>query len=134
LLNNIKFTDIRGKIINKKNVKVKIIQEILNKESLPTCQDKWNNEEFNWPKIWIYQWKCIHNIVYIESRLRKMNLSNGRCHLCKESSSQEDLQHLFFKCSITNCFISNITMLINTLHKWEKYDVWVQYIYIYIYI
>ena len=38
----------------------------------------------------------IHNFVYTESSLRKMNLSNGRCHLCKESSFQEDLQHLFF--------------------------------------
>jgi hypothetical protein len=25
-----------------------------------------------------------------------MNLSNGRCHLCKESNIQEDLHHLFF--------------------------------------
>jgi hypothetical protein len=33
--------------------------------------------------------------------------------ICKESNIQEDLQHLFFKCSITNCFISNITILIN---------------------
>ena len=38
-----------------------------------------------------------------------------KCHVCKESNIQEDLQHLFFKCSITNCFISNITILINTL-------------------
>ena len=101
LLNNLKLTDIRGKIINTKEVKIKIIQKILNKKSLPKCQDKWNNvynEEFHWPKIWInlkrldisnkikeFQWKCIHNIIYTESRLRKMNLSNGRCHLCKES-------------------------------------------------
>jgi hypothetical protein len=27
--------------------------------------------------------------------LRKMNLSNGRCHLCKESNIQEDLQPTF---------------------------------------
>jgi hypothetical protein len=34
----------------------KIIQKILNKKSLPKCQDKWNNvynEEFHWPKILI---------------------------------------------------------------------------------
>jgi hypothetical protein len=56
LLNNLKLTDIRVKIINTKDVKIKIIQEILNKKSLPKCQDKWNNvynEEFHWPKIWI---------------------------------------------------------------------------------
>jgi hypothetical protein len=34
-----------------------------------------------------------------------MNLSNGRCHLCKESNIQEDLQHLFFKCIISNRLI-----------------------------
>jgi transcription antitermination factor NusA-like protein len=34
LLNNIKFTDIRGKIINTKDVKIKIIQKILNKKSI----------------------------------------------------------------------------------------------------
>jgi hypothetical protein len=35
--------------------KVIIIQTILNKKSIPKCQDKWNhvyNEEFHWPKIW----------------------------------------------------------------------------------
>ena len=132
LLNNLTLTDIRGKIINTKDVKIKIIQQILNKKSIPKCQDKWNNvynEEFHWPKIWNnlkrldisnkikeFQWKCNHNIIYTESRLRKMNLSNGRCHLCKESNIQEDLQHLFFKCIISNRFISNITILINTLN------------------
>ena len=57
MLNNLKLTDIRGKIINTKlkDVKIKIIQKILNKKSLPKCQDKWNNvynEEFHRPKIW----------------------------------------------------------------------------------
>jgi hypothetical protein len=55
LLNNLKLTDIKGKIINTEDVKIKIIQKILNKKSLPKCQDKWNNvynEEFHWPKIW----------------------------------------------------------------------------------
>jgi hypothetical protein len=45
-----------------------------------------------------------------------MNLSNGRCHLCTKSNIQEDLQHLFFNCIITYRFISNITILINTLN------------------
>ena len=43
LLNNLKLTDIRGKIINTKDLKIKIIQKILNKKSIPKCQDKWNN-------------------------------------------------------------------------------------------
>ena len=97
LLNNSKLTDIKGKIINTEDVKVKIIQEILNKKSLPKCQDKWNNfyhEEFHSPKMFTnlkrlnisskiqeFQWKCIHIIIYTESRLRKLNFSNGKCHL-----------------------------------------------------
>jgi hypothetical protein len=40
LLNNLKLTDIRGKIINTKDVKIKIKQKILNKKSIPKCQDK----------------------------------------------------------------------------------------------
>ena len=43
LLNNLKLTDIRGKRINTKDIKFKIIQEILNKKSLPKCPDKLNN-------------------------------------------------------------------------------------------
>ena len=128
LLNNLKLTDIRGKIINTKDVKIKIIQEILTKKSLPKCQDKWNNiynEEYHWPKIWInlkrlhisnkikeFQW----NYLYRKQTQKNEPILNGRCHLCKESNTQEDLQHLFFKCSITNRFISNITILINTLN------------------
>jgi hypothetical protein len=107
LLNNLKLTDIKGNIINAKDVKVKIMQKILNKKSLPKYQDKWNNfynEELHWPQMWTnlkrldisnqikeFQWKCIHNIICTESRLRKFNLSNGKCHLCKESNIQEEL-------------------------------------------
>jgi hypothetical protein len=55
-------------------VKIKIIPKILNKKSIPKCEDKWNNvynEEFHWSTIWNnlkrldisnkikeFQWKC----------------------------------------------------------------------------
>jgi hypothetical protein len=74
-----------------------------------------NNFASNICKFKEFQWKCTHNIIYTESRLRKMNLSNGRCHLCKESNIQEDLQHLFFKCIISNRFISNLALSIVSL-------------------
>jgi hypothetical protein len=112
LLNNLKLTDIRGKIINTKDVKIKTIQNILNKKSLPKCQDKWNNvynEEFHWPNIWInlkrlaisikikeFQWKCTHDIIYSESRLRKMNLSNGRCHLFIKNRTFKKISNICF--------------------------------------
>ena len=112
LLNNLKLTDIRGKIINTKDVEIKTIQNILNKKSLPKCQDKWNNvynEEFHWPNIWInlkrlaisikikeFQWKCTHDIIYSESRLRKMNLSNGRCHLFIKNRTFKKISNICF--------------------------------------
>ena len=130
-LNNLKLTDIRGKIINTKDVKIKIIQELLNKnhyQNVKINQNNVYNETFHWPKILInlkrldisnkikeFQWKCIQNIIYTESRLRKKKVSNGRCYLCKDSNIQEDLQHLSLKCNIVNRFISNITILLNTL-------------------
>jgi hypothetical protein len=68
LLNNSTLTDIRGKIINTKDVKIKIIQKILNKKSIPKCQDKWNNvynEEFHWPKIWNNLKRLDISVMYI---------------------------------------------------------------------
>jgi hypothetical protein len=58
LLNNLTLTDIRGKIINTKDVKIKIIQNILNKKSIPKCQDKWNN-------VYRYSFSCLsaENII-----------------------------------------------------------------------
>ena len=38
LLNNLKLTDIRGKIINTTDVNIKIIQTILNKKSIPNVK------------------------------------------------------------------------------------------------
>jgi hypothetical protein len=49
-------------------------------------------------KIKKCQWKCIHNIIYAENRLQKMNMSNGKCHLCQVDNNNETLQHLFFQC------------------------------------
>ena len=93
LLNNLKLTDIRGKIINTKDVKIKIIQDILNKKSFLKCQDKWNivyNEEFPWPTIWInlkrldisskikeFQWKCIR-FSLIWSTFENFIVSHGQ--------------------------------------------------------
>ena len=55
-LNNLKLTDIRGKIINTKDVKIKIIQELLNKnhyQNVKINQNNVYNETFHWPKILI---------------------------------------------------------------------------------
>ena len=57
---------------------------------------------FDWTQIWTnlkkikvtnkvenFQWKCLHNIDYTEHRLKKINLSNGRCHLCQIRDNDE---------------------------------------------
>jgi hypothetical protein len=48
-------------------------------------------------KIKELQWKCIHNIIYMENRSKKKNMSNGKCHLCQVYNNNDTLQHLFFK-------------------------------------
>jgi hypothetical protein len=76
------------------------------------CQIKWEEKcggNIDWTQIWIklkkikvtikvkeFQWKCLHNINYTEHRLKKkMNLSNGRCHLYQIRDNDETMQHLF---------------------------------------
>ena len=49
-------------------------------------------------KIKELQWKCIHNIIYMEYRLQKMNMSSGKCHPCQVDNKNETLQHLLFQC------------------------------------
>jgi hypothetical protein len=56
-----------------------------------------------------FQWKCLHNINYTEHRLKKMNLSNGRCHLCQIRDNDETMQHLFFKRYFTIYVILDFT-------------------------
>ena len=93
---------------------MKSIHQILNKRIKPICQIKWETiygEDINWKQDWLKlkqvhvsnkikkcQWKCIHNIIYAENRLQKMNMSNGKCHLCQVDNNNETLQHLFFQC------------------------------------
>ena len=48
-------------------------------------------------KVKDIQWKDLHNINYTEHRLKKINLSNGKCHLCQIRDHDETMQHLFFK-------------------------------------
>ena len=47
-------------------------------------------------KVKEFQWKCFHNIIYTEHRLKKKNLSNGKCHFCQIRDNHETMQHLFF--------------------------------------
>ena len=49
-------------------------------------------------KVKEFQCKYLHNINYTDHRLEKMNLSDGKCHLCQIRDNDETMQHLFFKC------------------------------------
>lgn len=102
------------KIILPFQLELKSIHQIINKKIKPICQIKWEalyGEDINWEQVWSklkqvhvsnkikeFQWKCIHNIIYTENRLQKMNMSNGKCHLCQVDNNNETLQHLFFQC------------------------------------
>ena len=81
---------------------------------------------FDWTQIWTnlkkikvtnevenFQWKCLHNIDYTEHRLKKMNLSNGRCHLCQIRDNDETMQHLFSKCPSVKKIIKEIEAIFN---------------------
>ena len=105
----------RKGIIQPKKLSLKNIQYFWRDNTVPNCQLKWNlyfETELQWENIWknVYnnfsdrkskqlQWKFIHNIIYTEERLQKMNRSNGCCHFCKE---KETLLHLFVHCKLVD--------------------------------
>ena len=127
--NELQFVMKSNKVIEPKNVTLKLIQNILNKEITPKCQIKWEeiygeNDIINWYLIWNnlrildinnsvkeFQWKCLHNIVYTEFRLKKMNLSDGKCHFCRSRTNLETLSHLFFSCNTANTIVTEIKNL-----------------------
>jgi hypothetical protein len=110
-------------------LKIKVIQGIFKQNIKPKCQIKWEEQyggNIDWTQIWTklkkikvtnkvkeFQWKCLHNINYTEHRLKKMNLSNGRCHLCQIRDNDETMQHLFFKCPSVNKIIKEIEAIFN---------------------
>ena len=60
-----------------------------------------------------FQWKCIHNINYTEQILKKMNLSNGKCHHCQIRDNNESMQHLFFRCPYVKKIIKELEAIFN---------------------
>ena len=67
-------------------------------------------------KVKEFQWKCLHNIIYTESRLKKMNKSNGQCHFCLDNDSEETLQHLFFQCEVSSIIVQKINNILQILN------------------
>ena len=115
--------------ISPDTLKIKVIQGIFKQNIKPKCQIKWEEQyrgKIDWTQIWKklkkikvtnkvkeFQWKCLHNINYTEHRLKKMNLSNGRCHLCQIRDNDETMQHLFFKCPSVYKIIKEIEEIFN---------------------
>jgi hypothetical protein len=116
----LQFLNESNTIISPDKLKIKVIQGIFKQNIKPKCQIKWEEQyggNIDWTQIWTklkkikvtnkvkeFQWKCLHNINYTEHRLKKMNLSNGRCHLCQIRDNDETMQHLFFKCPSVKFF------------------------------
>ena len=44
----------------------------------------------------------MHNIIYTEQKLQKMNKSNGKCHFC--CNEIKDLKHMFVTCTIVTVY------------------------------
>ena len=54
----------------------------------------------------------MHRIVFTEIRLRKMNMSNGKCHQC---NADEDLCHLFFACHKSYTFLTEVFKMLHII-------------------
>ena len=125
---NMEFINTKGKKLEK--IKVTHVKHTMLLEKKPNVQLKWNLEyekDFNWNLLWsnlhkcptsnkikYFQWKCMHNIIYTESLLSKMRLSNGKCHFC--TTETETLDHLFFFCVKSHVFMYKIfTFMWDTL-------------------
>ena len=79
--------------------------------------------EINWELVWDtlndsmqgrkqkdFPWKCIHKAIYTETRLNKMNSSDGNCILCKDNPKK--LQHLLYDCKTIRNLWNRIFKLI----------------------
>ena len=115
--------------ISPDKLKIQIIQGIFKQNVKPKCQikcEEQNGGNIDWiqiltklkkikviNKVKEFQWKCLHNINYAEHRLKKNNLSNGKCHLCQIRDNVETMQHLFFKWTSVKILIKEIEAIYN---------------------
>ena len=49
-------------------------------------------------KVKDFNWKLFHGLIHTESRLKRMNYSDGICKMCN-SGQIENLEHLLFGCT-----------------------------------
>ena len=94
-----------------KNKTNKLYYACLYPVETPTCLGTWNDvfvnvsvQDLYLPynviydkKAFYHSWICIHRAICTESKLHKMNKSNGTCKLCKMQS--ETICHLNYECS-----------------------------------
>lgn len=107
---------VNGNIIALKNLKQKeIFFACLYPVSKPTCLTTWNrifqvnldiltigrkNHIMYNNKALDFHFKCIHRAIYTETKLEKMNKSNGLCKLCHNAN--ETICHLLYECDVVN--------------------------------
>jgi len=115
----------RDKLL-KKCTNIELNELLQRNYTRPKCIKHWEgelNQCINWDKTWKtlnenkcerkikqFQWKCLHNVINTNSRLKKMKKSNGFCRLC--NGEQENQQHLFFQCRNTKPVIKKAEKLI----------------------
>ena len=71
-------------------------------EMFPDIKEVWENvfvintcNSFIPRNIIDFNWKLIHGVINTESRLKRMNLSNGKCKICY---GDENIVHLLVEC------------------------------------
>ena len=108
----------------------RILKELVIIENqTPKSQIKWErnlNVNLNWAIIWqnlenpllsnkikVFQWRGIHNVLYLESIIIKFGNSDGKCHLCK--SLLETNEHLFYDCQYVKYLLNFILTKLFTI-------------------
>ena len=87
------------------------------------CQTKLKNSSGN---------VSILSIIYVENILQKINMSNGKCHLCQVDNNNETLQHLFFQCRSAKIIVKEMEDLLKTFdleipRKFREKDIMLGY-------
>ncbi len=124
------------KVMAPTDVKLKHIQHFYDFPLAPNCEYKWEQHfqtPISWELVWMslnnnfasrkakqLQWKLLHNIIYTEDLLKKINMSNGTCHFCNET---ESLLHLFVNCNFVNEVWTDIFTLINSVCTQTNIDI-----------
>ena len=68
-------------------------------------------------KSYEFHWKILHRNVFCETKLKKMNKSNGMCKLC--NTNEETIIHLLYECDVINPVWANFVTLLTHITGYQ---------------